>query len=337
MSEIYLTKIERKTIFTKALIFVLLMCVISDLTVTGPFYFNFIPWMYIVGLFGSVKKIDSILMCVIGTFNVFISALIIQGGVDFFVVMTTAVTLVTLILGIITGRMIFEFILEHRLVKYIKRSKKIMYIVTMIIMLLSSWVMVGLNSGNIFTYLKSKNNLEKYIEKTYGDVEYTVNKVKHNIYVPGKYTYMVNIGEQEVDFVPLTESIFKDANKSTRYIKAQHELETSVFGKVEPVLDRYLAIKNAKVEYKVDYNSFDVNSVQTVMSIEYMSQTQEEANIYNVYEEISSLIKELQGVYRAQTIIVNINGNILQMSEDDVHKLTADYIQGGFEVEEISD
>ena len=40
MSEIYLTKIERKTIFTRALIFVLVMCIISDLTVTGPFWFN---------------------------------------------------------------------------------------------------------------------------------------------------------------------------------------------------------------------------------------------------------------------------------------------------------
>ena len=56
MSEIYLTKIERKTIFTKALIFVLVTCVISNLTVTGPFYFNFIPWMYIIGVLGSVKK-----------------------------------------------------------------------------------------------------------------------------------------------------------------------------------------------------------------------------------------------------------------------------------------
>mgnify|MGYP003294891960 CR=1 FL=1 len=36
MSEVYLTKIERKTIFTKSLIFVLIMFIISDLTHTTP-------------------------------------------------------------------------------------------------------------------------------------------------------------------------------------------------------------------------------------------------------------------------------------------------------------
>ena len=62
MSQIYLTKIERKTIFTKSLIFVLIMFIISDLTVTGPFYFNFIPWLYVLGLLGSVKNIVCLLV-----------------------------------------------------------------------------------------------------------------------------------------------------------------------------------------------------------------------------------------------------------------------------------
>ena len=149
MSQIYLTKIERKTIFTKSLIFVLIMFIISDLTVTGPFYFNFIPWMYILGIAGSVKKIDSVLMSVIGTFTVFVASLITQGSFAWSCMLTTAITLLMLVLGIITGKIIYEFILEHRLVKYIKPSKKTIYIISIVAMVIVAFVTVGTYKGNV--------------------------------------------------------------------------------------------------------------------------------------------------------------------------------------------
>ena len=134
MSEIYLTKIERKTIFTKSLIFVLIMFVISDLTVTGPFWFNFIPWLYILGTIGSLKKIDSVLMCIIGAFTVFIASLIMGGGLTLDAILSTVIALINLVFGIFTGKLLYEFVLEHRLVKYIKRSRKTIYIISSILM-----------------------------------------------------------------------------------------------------------------------------------------------------------------------------------------------------------
>ena len=334
MSEIYLTKIERKTIFTKSLIFGLIMFIISDLTVTGPFYFNFLPWMYILGTLGSIKKIDSVLMCVISAFTVFIATLI-TNGMWSDCVLATLVTIVNLVLGIITGRICHEFILEHRLVKYIKRSKKIMYIITVSIMFLASCLIVALNSGNVITYLKSKSNLDKYIIKTYGVQDYTVTKVRYESSVPGKYVYKVNIKGEEVYFVPVTNEIFKDANRDTRYLMMQRELENETVNMVSETLKKYSSLKNGKVKYAIDYNSFAVNSKVTTLTLEY-SKNDLGITIDNEYAEIRDCIKELQTKKPTDKIVISIDGKILELPYEDIEKLTVEYIKGGFEIEEIS-
>ena len=335
MSEIYLTKIERKTIFTKSLIFVLIMFIISDLTVTGPFYFNFLPWMYILGTLGSIKKIDSVLMCVISAFTVFIATLI-TNGMWSDCVLATLVTIVNLVLGIITGRICYEFILEHRLVKYIKRSKKIMYIITVSIMFLASCLIVALNSGNVITYLKSKSNLDKYIIKTYGVQDYTVTKVRYESSVPGKYVYKVNIKGEEVYFVPVTNEIFKDANRDTRYLMMQRELENETVNMVSETLKKYSSLKNGKAKYVIDYNSFAVNSKVTTLTLEY-SKNDLGITIDNEYAEIRDCIKELQTKKPTDKIVISIDGKILELPYEDIEKLTVEYIKGGFEIEEISE
>lgn len=332
MSEIYLTKIERKTIFTKSLIFVLIMFIISDLTVTGPFYFNFIPWLYIIGVLGSIKKIDSILMCIIGTFTVFVATLI-TNGMWSACVLNTVVTLANLVLGIITGRMCFEFILEHRLVKYIKHSKKIMYIVTMIVMFLLSCLMVALNSGNVVTYLKSKANLDEYITSTYNTQDYDVIQVGYNTRVQGKYVYKVEINNQQVDFVPVTKSIFKDANKDMRYLQLQRNLEAETINKVNEILQKYPLIQNSSVKFNIDYDSFGVDSKVIAMTIKH---TTTEENLAEVYSQIANCVKELQKVKEAQKIIITVNDKTLQIASENIELLTVDYIKGGFEIEELS-
>lgn len=336
MSEIYLTKIERKTIFTKAFIFVLIMVIISDLTVTGPFWFNFIPWMFLIGTIGSIKKIDGVLMSVMGTFMVFVSSLLMQGGLYFECILNTIVTLVNIILGIITGKICYEFILEHRLVKYIKRSRKIVYISLVILMFIISYLIVGLNSGNIVTYLKSRNNLKSYITKTYNIQDFAIVKAKHVKTVPGKYTYRVKMDGWEVSFVPVAKDVFKDTNKDNRFILATHNLEKETSGKVQDVLNKYSLFANANAKFKLEYNTIAINPDTVVLHFNYNESVTDE-NMDNVYEQISSCVKELQNVKQSQKIIITINEKALQLSYENIENLTADYIKGGFEIEEISE
>ena len=344
MSEIYLTKIERKTIFTKSLIFVLIMFIISDLTVTGPFWFNFIPWMYILGLLGSIKKIDSILMSVIGTFTVFVSSAIIQTGVNLNCILSTVITLVTLVLGIITGRIIFEFILEHRLVKYIRRSKKTMYIVTIIIMFFASYFMVSLHNGDIFTYLKSKQNLNEYIQTTYKQ-DYTITNTKYSKNVPGKYVYVVSIDKEDVYFIPVSEEVFKDANISERLETKNEKLANDLDEKINETLNKYPLLKDTKVNFKLEYTTVAINPDTTVLEIETKFNNEQDQNDEKIeenaeimdsfYEQLSNFTKELLVLNNSQRVVITVNDSVLQITNFVNEDITKDYIKGGFEVEEI--
>jgi len=336
MSEIYLTKIERKTIFTRALIFVLVMFIISDLTVTGPFWFNFIPWMYIVGTIGSIKKIDSVLMSVISTFTVFVSSLIIHGTINIYCVSSTAVTLITIVLGIITGKFIYEFILEHRLVKYLKRSKKITYIIVGVVTFFASWVMVSLNSGDLVTYLKSRANLKNYVETTYGTQEYKITDSTFVSYVAGKYTHKIEVAGQVVSFVPVTKTVFKDTNKDTRLLSLIYALEQETSSKVIEIRDKYSVIKDAFIRFSLEYSSVSLIPDTTVLKIDYTI-VEETTNIEKLYGQIASVIKELENVKQYQKVVITINEQVLQITNENIFNITAEYIKGGFEVKEISE
>lgn len=334
MSQIYLTKIERKTIFTKSLIFVLIMFIISDLTVTGPFYFNFIPWMYILGIAGSVKKIDSVLMSVIGTFTVFVASLITQGGFAWSCMITTLITLLMLVLGIITGKIIYEFILEHRLVKYIKPSKKTIYIISIVAMVIVAFVTVGTYNGNVVTYLKSRGNLEEYIYQTYGIEEFETLSTKFNRKVKGKYVYEVKLEGQDVYFVPVTKEVFKDVNVSQRLEKLNSNLHKETDKMLNNIKTNYELLTNMEAMYNLKYTNFGVNPDTIVLNISCICDDEE---LGQLYHEISEYIQETLTNKSANLIVITINNESLEILEKDIQYITADYIKGGFEIEEIID
>ncbi len=338
MSEIYLTKIERKTIFTRSLIFVLIMFVIADLTVTGPFYVNFIPWLYIIGTIGSVKKIDGVLMGIIASFTVFVSSTIMYGGVSGACLITTLIALITIVLGIFTGKCIYEFILEYRLVKYIKRSQKIVYIVASIVMLFVSWTIVSLNSGDIISYIASRNNLKDHISSTYGIQDYHILKTKYVRDVPGKYVHKVQIEGAEVTFVPVTKTVFKDANKDARLELAQQELNSQIDKTVQNVKQKYEYLKYATINYVLKYTDVGINSDTVILSITYNAKfvSANEQNADKLYAELVSCIEELQDMKKAEQIIITIGENTLNISKEHIGDITADYIKGGLDIEEIN-
>lgn len=337
MSEIYLTKIERKTIFTKSLIFVLIMFIISDLTVTGPFWFNFIPWMFLLGLLGSIKKIDGVLMSIIGTFTVFISSLIVEQSVNLICVINTVVSLMLLILGIVSGKLIFEFILEHRLVKYLRPSKKVIYIISMVIMLIISFVVVGLKDGNIITYLKSKNNLDNHIKTTYDITEYSISKTIYNAKLPGKYAYVVKVQNEEIYFVPATETIFNDVNKEERLQNINYNLEADMGIKVAKIFNEqdYTLLNNANITFLKEYTKMDVVPNQLVL---YIDCTVEEKEQEELYKELEKFIQEvLTFDEKVDKVSISINNTSLELTEEKLENLTYAQIQGGFEVEELDE
>ena len=239
-----------------------------------------------------------------------------------------------LILGLITGKIIFEFVLEHRLVKYIKPSRKTIYIISIILMTIISFVIVGLNNGNIVTYLKSRANLEKYITNTYDIQEIDILSTKYNRKVIGDYVYTVRLDGQDVYFVPIANGIFKDANMSERLELLNKNLDDETNGKVLEIKSNYPLLTNATVKFSLGYTKLGVLPDETSLHIEC---EQEQENIDEAYEQIAQCIKELQNLKQTQKVVIEINNLVLQVSEDNIQKITKEYIKCGYEVEEISE
>ncbi len=329
MADIYLTKIERKTIFTRSLIYVLVLFLIADLTVTGPFYFNFIPWLFLFSCFISLREVDKILTGIIGTFTVFIASLITNG-------MTTETLLVTsnavvqIILGMITSKGIYQFILEHRLVKYMRPRIKMLLTIILIVFFIISCVTLSFMEGDFITYLKSKNNLEKYIEKTYG-TEYKLKNAIYNRKYIGKYAYIVEIDGVEVQLLPGISDTFKDINQEKRLTKQNEELASKVKSDIENIVKdvEYITLKN--VAYRYEYTKVGVKPNELILDI--TINTEEK-----IYNEIAYSINELLKLeYEVDKVVVTLNDTSLYISKENLELITPEYIEGGFNIEDLDE
>jgi hypothetical protein len=290
--------------------------------------------MYLLGTIGSIKKIDAVLMSVIAAFNVFVSSLVMYGEMNMACVTNATIALVTLALGIITGKFIYEFILEHRLVKYIRRSRKITYIVLMIIMFLVSYVMVGINSGDIITYLKTRANVKEYISKTYGEVEYRITDANYATYVEGRYIHEIESEGQKIYFVPVTKTVFKDLNKDARRFNLIRDLQKETGLKITEMENKYPMMQVAHTRYILEYGDVSLIPDVTVLCIDYKN-IDETTDLDKLYEQTASVIAELQNVKQFQKVIITLGEKVLQITNENISNITAEYIKGGFEIEEI--
>lgn len=337
MKEVYLTKVERKTIFTKSLIYVIIMFIISDLTQVGPFYINFIPWLYILGVIASIKGIDKILTCIIGGFTVFISCTILQKSLDYIVLTHTVFALVQIIFGILTGKIIYEFILEHRLVKFIRRSKKTLYIV-MIVLLTA--VSIGISSmlyGDVFSYFTSKKNLDRYLSNTYNVQDYKIKQVIFNRSIIGKYYYKIEIDSNEMTFVPINNKEFKELNKQDRINKLSDSLNNR-YGKIinEMFLENeFSQLDKMDISFKIDYSKISLNPDRIIMSFNVSTD-----NLNQALEEISSIINEVTNKNiepKITDLIINVNNKVLNIKLEDGIKVTKEYISQGLNIEDLDE
>ncbi|MBR6689400.1 MAG: hypothetical protein IKL68_05235 [Clostridia bacterium] len=329
MADIYLTKIERKTIFTRSLIYVLVLFLIADLTVTGPFYFNFIPWLFLFSCFISLREVDKTLTGIIGTFTVFMASLLTKGfNAD--TLLITANAVVQLILGMLTSKGIYQFILEYRLVKYIRPRAKAILIVILMIIFATSYATLSFMEGDIFTYLKSKKNLDNYIEKTYG-VEYTIKSVIHNRNYIGKYAYVVEMEDETVQFLPSLIGTFKDINQEERLNKLNEKILTDSKAKIENVVKDMKYITSSNIKYEYEYTKVGVKPDALILHI--TANTEE-----NAYNEISVAINELLKLeYEVNEVVVTLNNTSIYIAKDNFALITPEYVEGGFNIEDLDE
>ena len=333
MSDIYLTKIERKTIFTKSLIFVLIMFVISDLTVTGPFYFNFIPWFFVIGIVGKVKRIDKFLMGLIGTFTVLIATIITEKAVNLMCLINVIASVVLLTFGIITGRIITEFVLEHRLVKYIKPRKKVLYILVICLVTVVSFGIVCVKDGSLFGYINAKNNLNKYLNSTYQIDSYIIKDIKYERKLKGKYIFTLEVDGQVVKFVESELNKYTDLNREERLNKINTKLRQEFNDKLKNIdYTKYPLLKNIDTRCEMEYTKVEINPNGKNI---YISLNNEIDKIDEIYEELQGYIEEIVKMESCDKIILTVNGKTLEIYKEKFEGVTLEYLQGGFSIEEL--
>lgn len=337
MKEVYLTKVERKTIFTKSLIYVIIMFIISDLTQVGPFYINFIPWLYILGIIASIKGIDKVLTCIIGGFTVFISCIILQKSLDYIVLTHTVYALVQIIFGILTGKIIYQFILEHRLVKYIKRSKKTLYILMIVLLTVVSIGISSMLYGDVFSYIASKKKLDNFLNRTYNVQDYKLKQVTFNKNILGKYYYKIEVNSNEMTFVPTTNTDFKELNRQDRINK----LNDSLNNKYDKIIDNifleneFSQLDKMDISFKTDFSKILLNPDKILMTFNVNTN-----NLNQSLEEISLIINKIQTKNiepKVTDTIINVNNKVLNIKLEENIKITKEYISKGLNIEDLDE
>lgn len=195
MSDMYLTKVERKTIFTQGLIYVLFTFIISDLTVVGPHVFVVFPWLYLLGILGVNKFYHPVLTVTLSCITTFMANLF-RYNLEIQTLTSTAISTLVVVCGIVTGLCIKDFVLEHRLVKYMSWKKKVLNIFLITAITLITLVAYAYQYGNIVSYINAKNEIKTFMKDF--EMDYTIQDYQ---YVPrtfNEYGYKLKVGEQEI-------------------------------------------------------------------------------------------------------------------------------------------
>ena len=208
-----------------------------------------------------------------------------------------------------------------------------MYIISIIAMFIASLVIVGLHDGNVITYLNSRKSLTQHITSTYDIQDFDVISTKYNSKVAGKYVYVVELEGQEVYFVPVTKGTFKDANKEQRLEALNTKLEQETRQTIEQFVNNYALLNGAQVQYSLEYTQPGVIPNTVLLSINCV----QEENLEELYEQLSNYIKDCISYKQTTKVVIVINGQSLEINENNIQSITADYIKGGFEIEELSE
>lgn len=335
MSEMYLTKVERKTIFTEALIYVLLMFIISDLTVMGPFWFNFIPWLLFIGIIGITKRIKITATIVICSFTIFISNIIKYEEVNLNVILVTISSIVTLALGAVIGKLIRQLVLSHRLVKFLPVKEKIFIIVVISFIAIISILMNSYISGDILTYSISKNHFSKYMESTYKSIDYKVKDVIFNRNIYNKYIYTITTDGQEVTFIPKSKLIYVDDNLNKRREKLNEELNNEFTNKIANIVEldfKNIEIKNLSVKYEYT----EVSILPNIITL-YVSNDDKDDNVYKEIVDLIDIVNNLRlsDFSKLGQVVIDLDNSVLIIKAEDFDKINEQYIKNGLNIEQL--
>lgn len=324
MSEIYLTKVERKTIFTQGLIYVLITFVISDLTVVGSPLFSMIPWIFFLGILGVNKFSRPIMTISIITITIFMAGIFRYGAVDGDTLISTIIALAISASGTIVGLCIREFVLEHRLVKQISLKKKMIYIVTICILTVSSVICYSLKYGNIVGFSIAKEKLANYMSNSLNCKTYTVDKYQYICGTFSSYAYRVKALNENIELT------VADDVKIMNLTNIRENLSNRLN-------EEYDLNAGYNITYSYEFENSDIlpSGITLIISAGDVDKNNE-MEIKNLTYWVNRSVT-VRGINnsRVNKCIININDGVSTILKEDFDKITEEYIKKCIEVEII--
>lgn len=328
MSDMYLTKVERRSIFTHGLIYVLFTFVISDLTVVGPHLLVLVPWIYILGILGVNKFYHPVLTLTLSCITTFMASLF-KYSLGAETLMSTVISTAIVGMGIVTGLCIKDFVLEHRLVKYMSIQKRILNIFLIAFLTVFSIGAYSYQYGNVIGYATAKQKVKNYVKAV--DNDYEILKYQYTLGTFDEYVYKVRVLGNEVTLNVKEDMQVVNFNEWKSYL--DNRLSVSMLQDAK-VIQSGLKLE-ASYEFKTD--TLNPEYIAVVIHIdeeEIASKVDAESVAWRVHQVLSFVDEFGLGIEKC---VLVTGENIQTVKKDDFYTITADYLMQIREIENLED
>lgn len=330
MSDIYLTKKERKTIYTEAFVYICFVLFACYLTVFGNTFVRMIPMLYILGIIGRILFKRPIETTIFGFITILVFGFLLEAKITWMVILLSIYSSAMIIFGSITGyilKLLYENYMHRKFIKY---YKKIGYIVGVIFALIVPLMLNNLVNSNPISYYIAKTNLEKYVKEKYNAKEYNITNANYiPSYEGGIYKFDMKI--EGVDI------IFKSNNKNTEFIDENlEERKLSMNNSINIETKRLLLdnnIKDIKIKSRYEYSKLLLLPDQIKILLEAENQ-----NIEGIVKTID-IIKRWNKSDKVERIDILNGDKGLSINKRELAEkvIDVDYIKKGMEQEFLDD
>jgi len=338
MSKTGLTRVERRTILSKSFFYVILTVIVSDQMVNGPFWFKFIPWLYIIGLFGKSFFSKPFLTIVIVAFTTFTLVMLKNFGITNEVIVITINSILMVTLGIVSGYLLNKLVLAKRKVfktTFVKNTLIFLWIIiiTIIVLFINSYI-----NSNICSYKTSRENLKKHIKSTYQEQGYKIKDVNYKVInFRGEYFYTIEIKGQCIKLEEKNNKTFNDINYEERIETINKKFKEDLNFYLKGKLTEVFYIKPTDIEAELKYTTINIFPDKVILNITVKTNMTNPEPIYEAYIQTIQIIKEYPGIlnYEVEYNLM-LNNQIARIKEEQLNDLNIVFLKNIFEIEKIS-
>lgn len=324
MSDIYLTKVEKKELFIRSLVYTVSIFVIAYFSVAGPFLFTLVPWTFLIGIYGRLRYKDAIVTLLVSIITV-IYANITSYGFNTYSVINIIISMIGALTGNIIGKMLFKLRRSYKLELFIKVNEKNTYKIVSIICTILIVLVYAYFNGDFVSYAVSRVNLHNSIVKELGEnTDYKITGIKHVVGANFRYEYEVNAKGAHIKSV-------EDKGK-VWYINASNVSQNMSNSLKSKILD---SINQDKFSFKYNIDVDADSTINAIMPNEVYININITECIEEEYVNVAVLCREIYNCIQNENVagvFLNVNNNSALFSKEDMEVLTLDEILAAFEV-----